>query len=192
MILRVQPIGELTRATVDAVAASAREHFGFEIQIAGPILAIDDAWDSRRLQYQSVLFMRTLASLPAGPAVRVLGITECDLFIPALTFVFGQAQLDGVLALVSVARLRQNFYGLPEDPELFRVRTRKEVAHELGHTLGLIHCPDRGCAMSLSTTIYQVDAKQDRFCGACRHLIGERMTRWRQDRDEITLADPGR
>jgi archaemetzincin len=175
VILRVQPMGDIARSSVEEAAGSARNHFGFEIEVADPVPALDAAWDARRLQFQSVLFMRALAAMPSNGAVRVLGITACDLFIPALTFVFGQAQLDGVLSLVSVARLRQGFYGLPEDPELFRVRTRKEVAHELGHTLGLTHCSNRECAMSLSTTIYQVDAKHDRFCEACRHQIDRRL-----------------
>jgi archaemetzincin len=171
----MQPIGDVAPGAVEAAASSASDHFGFAVEISDPVPSLEDAWDPRRLQYQSVLLMRALAAMPRIGAARVLGITTCDLFIPALTFVFGQAQLDGALALVSVARLRPGFYGLPEDPELFRNRTRKEVAHELGHTMGLIHCPERVCAMSLSTTIYQVDAKRDLFCDTCRRLIDERL-----------------
>jgi archaemetzincin len=175
VILRLQPMGEIDPGAVEIAAVSARDHFGFEIEVADPVPDVDFAWDARRLQYQSVLFMRSLAALPQDRAARLLGVTACDLFIPALTFVFGQAQLDGPLALVSLARLRQGFYGLAEDPELLRIRIRKEVAHELGHTFGLTHCSDRGCTMSLSTTIFQVDAKHDRFCDACLHHIIRRI-----------------
>ena len=83
--------------------------------------------------------------------VRLLGITEHDLFIPMLSFVFGQAQLGGKAALVSFARLRQEFYGIDPADAVFTERARKEMLHELGHTFGLTHCPDRGCPMSLST-----------------------------------------
>lgn len=180
MILRLHPIGEVSGATLETAAGSARDHFGFEVALGAAIVEPEAAWDPRRLQDNSVYFMRALAEQPREGAVRMLGLTERDLFIPALTFVFGQAQLAGELALVSVARLRQQFYGLPGDEELFESRTRKEIAHELGHTLGLIHCADASCAMSLSTTIYQVDGKHDRFCASCRHTIDGRIARLRQ------------
>ena len=111
-----------------------------------------------------------MASLARGRfegADRVIGITECDLFIPMLTFVFGQAQLNGRVALVSIARLRQEFYGAPSDPGLVGMRLMKEIGHELGHSFGLIHCPDRGCLMSLATSIQEVDRKNSNFCGSC-------------------------
>jgi archaemetzincin len=133
------------------------------------------AWDEARQQYNSFEVMRALARLPCHDADRVVGITECDLFIPALTFVFGQAQLDGRVAVVSFARLHQRMYGLPEDRELFRLRLRKEVIHEVGHTLGLIHCGELTCAMRLSTSIIQVDMKQDRLCEVCGHSVRRRV-----------------
>jgi archaemetzincin len=151
------------------------------------------AWDDRRRQYSSFEILRAVARLAGRPGVaRVLGVTECDLFIPALTFVFGQAQLDGGAALVSFARLRQRFYGLPEDRKVFADRLRKEVTHELGHTLGLIHCAESFCAMKLSTNILQVDMKEDRLCDRCSAGASERIARWRQEDYEVAMEDPGR
>ena len=106
---------------------------------------------------------------PANPgrASRVLGVTEVDLAIPMLSFLFGQAQLDGPIAVVSLCRLRQEFYGLPADESLLRERTSKEVLHELGHTFGLAHCSERKCVMSLATHVDLVDAKVERYCARC-------------------------
>ena len=73
-----------------------------------------------------------------------------DLYIPVLTFVFGEAQLSDGGAVVSAHRLRQEFYGMPTDPELLHERLLKESLHELGHTYGLRHCPDYTCVMSSS------------------------------------------
>ena len=95
-----------------------------------------------------------------------------DLAIPVLTFLFGQAQLDGPVALLSLCRLRQEFYGLPADEALLRERAAKETLHELGHTFGLTHCSDMRCSMSLSTDIALVDAKGGRYCPRCgAHLV---------------------
>ena len=77
-------------------------------------------------------------------------MTEIDLYIPVLTFVFGEAQLADGGAVVSAHRLHQEFYGMPTDPELLHERLLKESLHELGHTYGLRHCPDYTCVMSSS------------------------------------------
>ncbi len=129
------------------------------------------AFDTQRGQYSSTEILRWLTEkLPPG-ATALLAIVDRDIFIPMLTFVFGQAQLGGSLALVSLARLRQECYGLPPNPDLLLQRACKETVHELGHTFGLVHCRDPRCVMSLSISIEQVDAKRATFCAACRMLL---------------------
>ena len=104
----------------------------------------------------------------SDPNARVLGVTGCDLFVPVLTFVFGEAQLDGTCAVVSTARLTEEFYGLPSRADLLRERLVKEAAHELGHTFGLRHCADWRCVMSSSHGVERLDVKGAQFCGSCR------------------------
>ena len=111
--------------------------------------------------------LEMLARRCPADALKLLAVTERDLFIPVLTFVFGQAQLGGRVAVVSLARLRQEFYGLPPNREIFLERAHKEALHEAGHMFGLVHCADRTCAMSLATNIRQIDGKQAAFCAAC-------------------------
>lgn len=123
-------------------------------------------------QYSSAGLLVALAAGAAADAVT-LGVTEKDLCLPMLSFVFGHAQLGGRVAVVSLARLRQEFYGLPPDAVLLQERAAKEAVHEVGHAYGLVHCPDPECAMSLSTGIEQVDAKQAALCRTCRALLRE-------------------
>ena len=73
--------------------------------------------------------------------------------------------------VVSAHRLRQEFYGLPTDPELLHERLLKEALHELGHTYGLRHCPDYTCVMSASNGVERIDLKRAEFCPACTQLI---------------------
>lgn len=135
-----------------------------------------EAWQPVRGQYESVLIMKALAAACPPDAARFLALTAADIAIPMLSFLFGQAQFNGPVALVSISRLRQDFYGLPPDPELLLQRLAKEVLHELGHTSGLIHCPDSLCAMSLSTHVGLVDAKQASFCAVCGSHLVRRLT----------------
>jgi archaemetzincin len=160
-------IGSLPEKALDWIESAADEWFPFPIRRL-PALAIPEgAYDAKRGQYQSVEIMKKLAQHAPLDASRVLGVTDVDLAIPMLSFLFGQAQFDGPIAVVSLCRLHQEFYGLPPQESLLRERTVKEVLHELGHTFGLVHCSDPKCAMSLATHIELVDSKAEQYCARC-------------------------
>lgn len=145
-------------------------------------------WDPVRGQYGSIALMRlVLAAAPTG-ALRVLLVTEVDLFVPVLSFVFGQAQLDGLVAVMATARLRQSFYGLPDDRGLVVARARVEALHELGHTFGLTHCHERACAMSLATSVEHVDRKDDAYCSGCGALVDEAVAQALGERRALASA----
>ncbi len=131
------------------------------------------AFDPARGQYSSTKILRwVLRDVPVD-ARKVVAITDGDLFIPVLTFVFGEAQLGGQGAVVSTARLRLDLSGLPSPAPLFRARLSKECLHELGHTFGLTHCGFSRCVMSRSNTVPDVDAKDWTLCQDCRKLLVE-------------------
>lgn len=130
-----------------------------------------DSYEAVRGQYYSTRIIGEMLREVPVDAVKLLGVIDRDLCIPILTFVFGEAQLDGPAALVSLTRLRQEFYGLPPDRVLFLERLRKESLHELGHTFGLVHCRSRECAMSLSNTVADVDRKGRTFCRHCFEVV---------------------
>ncbi len=129
------------------------------------------AYDDQRQQYRSREILIQLADLSEADEIKVLGVTDVDLFIPVLTFVFGEAQLGGRAAVVSVHRLRQEFYGLPPDEKLFLERCEKEALHELGHTFGLVHCRRVECVMHFSNSIAEVDLKSSTFCPSCARRL---------------------
>ena len=131
------------------------------------IPAVDFAYDAERAQWSSIAVLEMLARTCPDDAAKLLAVTDRDLFVPVLTFVFGQAQLAGRLAICSLARLRQEFYGLAPNRELLVERAAKEALHESGHLFGLVHCADRRCAMSLATNVRQIDTKQADFCAPC-------------------------
>jgi archaemetzincin len=99
---------------------------------------------------------------------RVLGIVDVDIFVQQLNFVFGEAECPGKAALISLWRLRPEFYEAPSNTKLLVDRTTKEAIHELGHTLDLRHCPDLFCVMHFSNSIFETDRKQSLFCSKCR------------------------
>jgi archaemetzincin len=128
-------------------------------------------YSADRGQYNATLILAGLLRYHSDPESKIVGITRVDLFIPVLTFVFGQAQLDGPGALVSTHRLRNEYYGLPRDRERLVDRTIKEVVHEVGHSFGLVHCQDYSCVMHAATYVEDVDLKSSRFCASCESQL---------------------
>lgn len=128
------------------------------------------AYDPRRKQHASGIILRWL--LEAGPADgMVLGVTDRDLFIPILTYVFGEAQLGGRAAVVSTARLAED--SGPFGPRVLVERVAKEAVHEVGHVFGLLHCETEGCVMSRSPAVREVDTKSSELCADCRARLSE-------------------
>jgi archaemetzincin len=157
---------EVEREAFEAVRDRLAGEFGVSVrELALP--AIEFAFDAARRQYGSAGVLEMLMRICPEDALKLLAVTERDLFIPVLTFVYGHAQLGGRVAAISLARLRQEFYGLPPNREVFLERAHKEALHETGHTFGLVHCADRQCAMALATNIRQIDGKRAAFCAAC-------------------------
>jgi archaemetzincin len=146
----------------------------FRLPVRGHVIDMgpERFYDPKRGQYLSTSILRDLLYNLPPDAVKTIGIVPFDLFIPVLTFVFGEAQLDGKVAVVSTARLDQSFYGLPANRPLLRRRLIKEIKHELGHTFGLLHCPQKPCVMSLANTVADVDRKSSTFCDVCRDELG--------------------
>ena len=134
-------------------------------------------FSAERGQYNATLILAGLLRRSVDPAAKIVGITGVDLFIPVLTFVFGQAQLAGQGAVVSTHRLRNEFYGLPADENRLAERTVKEVIHEAGHAFGLVHCPDYHCVMHAATYVEDVDLKSERFCSECRGRLNRGLLR---------------
>lgn len=175
----IRAIGDVDAVILKNLEIGLWQAFGFDLHYLPKLAEPDFAFDRTRVQYSSPLIMKELIKNIPHDAVRVLGVTEKDLFIPMLSFVFGHAQVNGPLALISLARLHQEFYHLPMNDNLFFSRMIKEALHELGHTFGLLHCTDSLCAMSLSNGILQVDHKEEDFCHDCRILYQESAKKFR-------------
>ncbi len=162
---------------LDELAAVLARVFEVNCHVSPEMVEIAFAHDTARNQYMATSILAHLmawrGNQPPDRAARsrLLAVTALDLFVPVLTFVFGEAQLDGCCGVVSLHRLREEHYGLPPNPAVLAARLSKEAIHELGHTFGLRHCDDWSCVMASTHSVERLDLKGSDFCSRCGAVV---------------------
>lgn len=166
------PIGDIAEWVLDALEKELGKKFSSKVERLEAIKVPAETFNRTRSQYSSSQILNRLrGSATLERQDKMLGITDVDLYTEGLNFVFGEAELGGQLAVISLTRLHQSFYSLPENRAIFLERAKKEAIHELGHVFGLTHCPDSECVMHFSNSLLDTDRKSASFCSRCRELL---------------------
>jgi archaemetzincin len=160
--------GYFEKGLLEMVVNDVEREFLLPVKIQDGHLDLSEFYDSARRQYDGNKLIKEIDFRFASDTVKILGIFNVDLFIPILTYIFGQAFLNGRAGIASVYRLNNERYGIKADEKTFVDRIRKEVIHELGHTFGLIHCKNPECVMRSSTYVEDIDQKSHHLCNQCR------------------------
>jgi len=174
MRIAILRIGSVDMDVVESIQRELCDKFpGITCEILEHTMPVpQDAYNASRHQYYSSSVLAKIQDyVEKSQADRVLGVTEVDLYVPRLNFVFGEAQCPGRNALISLFRLKPEFYGRSPNRDLFLERSVKEAVHELGHTLGLVHCHNSACIMFFSNSIFDTDRKKLAFCERCYPLV---------------------
>ena len=162
-------LGNIADEIADKLKDSVSGIFHCPVEIKVNFSDLAQAYEPERKQYSSSKLLASLGKCERGE--RIVGITDIDLYVPRLNFVFGEADVVSGTAIISLYRLRQEYYGLAPDGALFLERATKEIVHELGHTFGLEHCPNNKCVMHFSNSLADTDLKEAHFCSECRPKI---------------------
>ena len=170
-MIHLLPIGDFDHDLLGTLRQRLAKQARVSCEILPGVFSPDFAYHAERQQFHSSEILARMQNQLRPGCWRLLGITAVDLYIPILTFVFGEAQLGGQCALVSSHRLRQEFYGLPPDGDLLIDRLVKECIHELGHTVELTHCSDYRCVMASSHAVEWIDLKDSFFCPDCEAQV---------------------
>ena len=169
MKITLKPLGNIADEITEELKDRVGDIFHCPVEIKAGFSDLAQAYDPQRKQYLSSKLLAALGK--AEREERVVGITDVDLYVPRLNFVFGEADIVSGTAIVSLCRLRQEYYGLAPDEALFLERATKEIVHEMGHTFGLGHCPNNKCVMHFSNSLADTDLKEAHFCNMCRPKI---------------------
>jgi len=169
--ISIVPINGIETAFLERLALCLEERFLFTCIVERTLRLPQATLNSVRKQlFFNTLVARVAAHTPRGDGVR-LAVTDFDLYKTSHQFVFGDASEEQRIAVVSLHRLRSDFYGERADSNLLFQRTLKEAVHDLGHALGLKHCFNARCAMYFSNSIYDTDNKLSHFCENCEKRV---------------------
>ena len=163
--------GYLGKNFLEKIAEAVGQEFRYPVILKESHLDLSEFFDPGRRQYNGNKILQALNTSPTPKAFKTIGLFSVDLFIPILTFIFGQAMLNGQTGIASLFRLSNERYGIEADEKLLLERFTKEVIHELGHTFGLIHCMDPTCVMRSSTYVEDIDQKNQKLCHHCREKL---------------------
>ena len=169
MKIAIKPLGNIADEIMERLRGEVGGIFHCPVEIKAGFDDLTQAYNPERKQYFSSKLLTSLGKSEGEE--KVVGIADVDLYVPRLNFVFGEADTVSGTAIVSLCRLRPEYYGLAPDEALFLERATKEIVHELGHTFGLGHCPNNKCVMHFSNSLADTDVKEAYFCNKCRPKI---------------------
>jgi len=170
--LYLQPLGdELPADDVALVKAALGGIIGLAVKVLPPAAMPTAAWYAPRRRYRADKLLDFLDPRLPPDGTRILGLTGTDISTTKGKVydwgVLGLGRIDGRSSVISRFRCAKNSRG----PAHARERLAKVAVHETGHTLGLEHCPTRGCLMEdAEGQVATCDREYD-FCARCRGLL---------------------
>ena len=160
--------GYFGKHILEKIAEAVRQELRYPVNFKETHIDLSEFFDPGRRQYNGNKLLQAVDTMSTEQALKTVGLFSVDLFIPVLTYIFGQAFLNGKTAIASLYRLSNERYGIEADDKQLLERFTKEVIHELGHTFGLIHCSNPTCVMRSSTYVEDIDQKEHLLCHKCK------------------------
>jgi archaemetzincin len=170
LVVHVIPIGDISDDTVQEAARGLESHAPVTVVVEDrrPLLPSLEASIKGRFRAERILEWMEGLEVGAG---KLLGVTAVDIVAQKGSNenwgVLGLGTLDGRCSVLSTFRMERRWEkgGAPE--ALVRERLWKTAVHELGHTLGLPHCPNRGCIMEDAHGTVRTTDREKELCPDC-------------------------
>ncbi|MCD6476967.1 MAG: archaemetzincin family Zn-dependent metalloprotease [Candidatus Aenigmarchaeota archaeon] len=175
MLVRIVPLGNVPIEILEEISLNIRSIFNANSRIMSKIDLPQDAKNHLRRQYDTDKLIDLLVDIPEVKFIEkttpTLLVTNEDLYQNGLNFVFALEYPDKGILIVSLARLKPEFYNEGPDMSKLKQRAVKESIHVLGHYIGAEHCLNKECIMSYSPSVNDIDTKMKDFCERCKNKL---------------------
>ena len=165
------PFGEVPDDELRFIDELMGAAYGADTVLLRAVESPRHAYSMARAQYDADLLLDELFARLPDRCLRIVGVTQADLYVAGRTFVFGYAHLTDGVAMYSSARFREEFYGRRRDLGRHRARVCRALIHELGHTFGNPHCNELSCVMHPVTHVETLDALAPWYCDGCHARV---------------------
>lgn len=165
------PVGQIDMATVELVRQPLEEVYQRRTEIGNPLPVPKYAYNPTREQYHSSAILKRVETTWVSDWDAAVGITEADLFVPEVPFIFGEADRSTRSALISLRRLRPEAGPRETRRDILNRRFLSEIIHQIGLIRGLAHCPNNRCVMFAATAVNEIDKRGSSLCANCRKRL---------------------
>ena len=171
-VIAIQPLGaRLPKADVDLVKEALVQFYGLPVRVLKRARLPKSAFYPPRGRYRAEKLLTYLETVRPPDAVRILGLTAADISTTKDPYpdwgVLGLASIDGTVCVISRYRAKKKSKGAQHTRE----RLAKVAVHEIGHTLGLDHCPTVGCLMEDAQGSVRTSDREYDLCPRCRSQL---------------------
>lgn len=183
-VIYVVPLGVLrpqSERTVDIVAEYLDAYYDSPTKVL-PRMAIPNvAWDAKRRQYDARRVLPALQRALPDDALGMVAVTEVDLYIPSVNYVFGLGSFERKVSVMSLYRFGSDFRTQAEPGTVLR-RSLTVASHEFGHVLSMRHCTEFRCLMNGTNSLADADRHPQHLCPVCARKAQHAVHFHRQDR----------
>ncbi len=176
----ILPYKGIQQTDIDSVKLTLEKTYGFDVVVLNEIELPQSAFTNRRSpRYRADSLVRYQKRIIPDSISIIIGLTHKDISTtkidkntnqikePQSTYVdwgiFGLGQVGGQSCIVSTNRLHQKV-----NRETYFTRLKRISTHEVGHVLGLYHCPTPNCVMNdANESIKTIDNSTGNLCNSC-------------------------
>ena len=169
--IAIVPVGEVDFSTVNKLATEIGPVFNRSVDILKGMKTPEESHNIVRNQYYAPVILNKLERIKTNTREKVIAVIEEDLYLPDEAYILGYADCLAGTAIVSLFRIRMEFYGLPEDDAKVYPRLFKEAIHRAAHLFDLSECRNPRCVNYFSQMMLDIDTKSDKFCDICRRNL---------------------
>lgn len=174
-MFKLQPFGDIPEAQVNLVVEAVEAYFDCKVTVVPAIKLPESAWYAPRKRYRADSLLRYLHRNLEPEYDRAFGLTTKDISTTKKPHedwgIMGLGSYPGKVCVVSTFRIKRGV-----NQKQFETRLKRVALHELGHTMGLLHCDNKSCLMrDANGKVTTVDEEGDQMCKRCHYVVAKHL-----------------